>query len=461
MFKVLRSQGQAVVWALILMLLVGAVSITRLEAQVDRATIFGTAMDTSGAVLVDANIQAKNLGTGMTYSAVTDSQGRYSIAELTVGAYELSATKAGFQKVVRTGITLTVGARPVVDFSLPVGQAEQVVEVQGQVSQVDTQTSTVASLVAPQQMQNLPLNGRNFSQLLTLAPGVQTVPAVKAGGGGSSTFYGTSDNFSVSGSRPVGQAFLLDNTDIRDFWQHGAGSSVAGTSLGMDAMQEFTVLTNTYSAEFGGAGAAVNAITKSGTNTLHGSAYEFHRNSVFDTKSLFDSHTGEIPSFKRNQFGGTLGGAIKKDKAFFFVNYEGLRQAKGITSQAFVPSARVHQGLIGSSTTPIAIDPIMKPILDRYNLPNAPCGTCTVDNGIFSSTSNLIVNENYSVRANRLHDRAERQPVRALGSGQGGPDHSVSRFGISLWPEQDKSINQYITLEERRTISMRLLNYCR
>ncbi len=257
-----------------------------LYAQVEKATLSGTVMDPSGAVIVGAKIQAKNVNTGVTYSGGTDGQGRYILPEMQVGTYDVSAQKAGFQQMVQTGIVLTVGARPILDFKLSVGRSEQVVEVQGEASRVDTETAAVGQLVSPNQMENLPLNGRNFTDLLTLAPGVATVPSSGGGGGQSATVYGKQTNYSVSGSRPVGMAYMLDDTDIRDALDHGAGVSVMGTSLGMEAIQEFSVLTNTYSAEFGGTGAAINAVTKSGTNVLHGSAYEYIRNSVLDSSEL-------------------------------------------------------------------------------------------------------------------------------------------------------------------------------
>jgi hypothetical protein len=319
-----------------LVLLLGVLSTGDLQAQAEKATLSGTALDVSGAVIVGAAIQAKNVNTGIVYSAVTDGQGRYVLPEMGAGTYEVSAEKAGFQKMVQTGIVLNVGARPVLDFKLTVGQPVDVVEVSGQVSTVNTETSSVGALIAPTQMENLPLNGRNFTDLLSLAPGVATVPASGGGGGQSATTYGQSTNYSISGSRPVGMAYMLDNTDIRNQMDHGAGISVMGTSLGMEAIQEFTILTNTYSAEFGGTGAAVNAVTKSGTNELHGTVYEYFRNSAMDAKNYFDVNK---PSFKRNNFGASIGAPIKKDSAFFFFNYEGLRSNTGITSRAVVPTS--------------------------------------------------------------------------------------------------------------------------
>src|SRR5271170_6510992 len=182
-----------------------AVSANRLQAQTQTGTITGTAADSSGAALVGAAVTVTNEGTNVSQSTITDSQGRYSVPDLPVGNYTVQATLSGFQTVVHKGITLAVGATPVVDFALPVGRVSETVNVEGQVTQVETQTATVSSLVTESQMHDLPLNGRNFEQLLTLAPGVQQVPQSPAGGGGSATFYGEAQNYSVSGSRPVGQ----------------------------------------------------------------------------------------------------------------------------------------------------------------------------------------------------------------------------------------------------------------
>ncbi len=261
-------------------LFVVLLSAAPLHAQAQTASISGTATDASGAALVGAKVQATNTATNETQSTDSDSSGRYKISQLKVGTYDVQATLAGFQTVVKKGVTLAVGGAVVVDFSLPVGQVTTTVEVATDVSRVETESSSVSTLVSPQQMRELPLNGRNFEQLLTLAPGVATIaPAFNVVTG---RLYGMMNNYSVSGSRPTGQMFLLDNTDIRDFWEHATGSGYGGTSLGVEAIGEFQVLTNSYTAEFAGNGAVINALSRSGTNTLHGGVYEFIRNSAFD-----------------------------------------------------------------------------------------------------------------------------------------------------------------------------------
>ena len=288
--------------------------------QASTASIAGTATDPSGGAIAGAKVDATNVATNVVQNTVTDSAGRYKLADLPVGTYNLQASTTGFKTVVHTGIVLAVGGSVVVDFALPVGQITQTVNVEADVSRVETTTSEVSTLISPQQMRDLPLNGRNFEQLLTLAPGVATIaPAFNAVTG---RLYGMMNNYSVSGSRPTGQMFLLDSTDIRDFWEHATGSGYGGTSLGVEAIGEFQVLTNTYTSQFAGNGAVINAVSRSGSNELHGGAYEFFRNSVLDAMDLPDKNADRTsaPPFKRNQFGGALGGAVKKDKLFFFAN---------------------------------------------------------------------------------------------------------------------------------------------
>ena len=180
-------------------------------------------------------------------------------------------------------------------------------------------------------MRELPLNGRNFEQLIVLSPGVQSINAFSA-----SSYQGNAPEYSIAGARPTGQAIQLDDENLQGFWNKGIGS-ITGSSLGIEAIGEFQTLTNTYGAQFGGNGALINAVSKSGTNSFHGSAYEFLRNSAMDARNFFDPHT--IPEFRRNQFGGSAGGPVKKNKAFFFVNYEGIRQQLGETEIATVPTA--------------------------------------------------------------------------------------------------------------------------
>jgi len=339
---------------------------TGLKAQATNGVISGTVTDPSGAALPGATVQVKNVSTGVSRSVTTNEVGRYRVPDLLVGQYEVQATQAGFQTVVESAVRLTVGSERVVNFSLPIGQTQETVNVESQLAQVDTTSSAVATLVEEKQIADLPLNGRNYTQLIALAPGVLQTPPTFASG-----FYGRGADYSVSGSRPEGQAFLLDNTNVQNFWNHGPGSAVLGTTLGVDAIAEFSTQTNTYSAQFGGAGAAINAVTKSGTNSLHGSLFEYLRNNVLDARAFYDGP--ELPGFRRNQFGGSLGGPVKKDKAFFFFNYEGLRNRQGLTQIATVPDADARRGIL-PGLAPITVSPQIQQLLSYYPLPTIPIG---------------------------------------------------------------------------------------
>ncbi len=303
--------------ALAILLLIGPAGSAHLEAQAVRATIFGTVKDSSGATMPGVTIEARNTGTGVTETVVTNEQGRFTLPDLPLGMYDVQASLAGFQTVVRKGLTLTVGSQNVVDFSLPVGALEETVTVAGESPLVDTTSAAVATRIEQKQIADLPLNGRNFAQLITLSPGVTSVTF-------TGSLFGRQAVYSVAGGRPEGQAFLLDNQNTANFWNRAAGSGVLGTTLGVEAIAEFQTLTNTYSAQFGGGGAAINAITRSGVNAVHGSTLEFVRNSAFDARQFFDDPSRPKPPFSKHQFGGSLGGPIKTDRAFFFVNYEGI-----------------------------------------------------------------------------------------------------------------------------------------
>src|SRR5262252_9249278 len=327
------------------------------------ASVLGTVTDSGGGVIPGASVQVKNIATGRVQEVPTDEQGRYTIADLPIGNYEVQASRAGFQTTVRRGITLTVGAQAIVDISLAVGQGQETVTVQADVSQIDTVSAAVSSYVSLKQINDLPLNGRNFTDLVALIPGVASGSQI--GNGGQNLLYGVEQNFSVSGARAEGQAYLLDNTNIQGFWNHGSGSGVMGTTLGIEAIAEFSVLTNTYSAQFGGNGAVVNTVSKSGTNSFHGSAYEFLRNSALDAANFFENATGSTKApFRQNQFGGSLGGPIKKDKLFFFVNDEELRRSLGQTFVGLIPDANAHLGIVNGVN--VGINPAIKPILDLY-----------------------------------------------------------------------------------------------
>ncbi len=323
--------------ALITALLLGGAGAVRLAGQGATATIQGTVTDQSGAAVPGAEVQVKNTGTGATQTTASDPAGRFVAADLPVGSYELQAAKMGFSTVVHRGITLTVGAQVVVDFSLPVGQQTQTVTVEGEAVAVNTTNAAVGQTTDQKAMVDLPLNGRGFEQLVELTPGVSTM-AQGSGAYISFGMQGRAPEYSIAGSRPVGQQLLLDDESLENFWGKGM-SSVVGTSLGIEAIGEFQTLTNAYSAQFGGNGGLINAVSKSGTNAFHGTAYEFLRNSDLDARQFIDP--SQIPAYRQNQFGGSVGGPIKKDKMFFFANYEGVRLVQGESKLGAVPGCNL------------------------------------------------------------------------------------------------------------------------
>ena len=323
------------------------VSVVPVLSQQSAGTILGAVVDTQNARIPGVNMVITNSGTGIATTVKTDSSGLYSAPSLPIGTYSVTASKDGFETVTQSPITLTVGRSAVIDITLRVGQVSSQVQVEADAPVVETSSSSVSYLIGEKEVRDLPLNGRNLMQLTLLAPGVQPVPQENTEG--ASTIvpfgFGSPQRFSIAGGRPQGQLYLIESTDTAGVWGNGTGANLVGTTLGVDAIAEFEVLTNTYSAVYGGNGAVVNAALRSGTNNLHGSAYEFLRNSALDARNYFDPLSGALP-FKRNQFGATLGGPIRKDKTFFFVNYEGLRQELTVPVITTVPDANFRNGYL-------------------------------------------------------------------------------------------------------------------
>ena len=422
----------------------------RLAAQGTTAAVLGTVSDASGGSIPDASVVVTNVGTGIMQSATTDAQGRYSVPNLEIGDYQVEVSKDGFTTVVRKGITLTVGSQTVVDFSLPVGTQTQKVTVEAQVVQVETTTSTLSSLIDPKQMRDLPLNGRSFEQLILLSPGVSGVntASINAKQGNFSA-----QNYGGAGARTEAQAILFDDEDLNGVFKRGIGT-ITGSSLGVEAMAEFSVLTNTYGAQFGGNGIVINAASKSGTNGFHGSVYEFLRNSALDARNFFDKAT--IPPFRKNQFGGSLGGPVKKEKMFFFVNYEGIRQTLGQTMIATVPDAN-HR--TPTATNPATIAAIQS-TLALYPLPtfnfNAASGT-----GQATEVASQIAQENYGLARLDYNISAKDSIFLRYMVDRQFLLSPFNSSAIPLWPEQDNGHSDFFTTEWKRILSNSIINTAR
>ena len=316
------------------------------------ASLSGRISDQTGAAVPDATVTAINLESGASRTAVSAASGRYQLLELPVGRYEVHASKAGFADEIRKGIYLVVGQDATADLNLRLGQVKEQVSVTENVPVVNASTQDISGLVGEQQVRDLPLNGRSFDLLLTLNPGIVNFTSQKTGGVGVSNST-TGNNFAVSGNRPQQNIFLLNGIEFTGAAENNMQpGGPSGQLLGVEAVREFNVLRDSYGAEYGKRpGAQVIIVTQSGTDQLHGSVYEYLRNNALDAPNYFDQ--GSAPPFQRNQFGGALGGPLRKDKAFLFANYEGFRQNLHQTSVAFVPD------LTSRASADISVQPLL------------------------------------------------------------------------------------------------------
>jgi hypothetical protein len=306
-------------------------------------------------------VRIKNLETGAERNLVTEEAGRYDAASLPVGHYEVRAEKTGFRSEEKTGVLLVLGQRETVDLVLQVGDVRQTVEVESAPTVVAITTEDVSGLVGEKQVKELPLNGRSYDQLMTLNPGVVNYTSQRAGGIGTSN-SAIGNMFAASGRRPQENLFLLNGVEFTSASEiNNTPGGASGQLLGVDAVREFSVIKDTYGAEYGKRpGAQVNIVTASGTNQFHGDAYEFLRNSALDARNFFDH--GDIPPFRRNVFGGSLGGPIRKDKTFLFGNYEGFRQNLGLSDLTLVPDATSRAHAVAS----------IQPLLNLWPVANGP-----------------------------------------------------------------------------------------
>jgi Carboxypeptidase regulatory-like domain len=327
--------------------------------------------DQAGAVVAGAEVTAKNVETNFTRSAVSDAEGQYSFPEMRVGRYEVKAEKSGFKPVVSTDFNLTIGETAVINLSMEL-IIREAVEIKEQSIQVNTTSAELSYLVGERAIRELPLNGRNYTDLALLQPGVT---AFQQRDGGSAVAHG--QGMTINGQDIRSNVYLLDGTLLNDFTNGPAGSA-ASTALGTETIREFRVEVNSYSAEFGrNYGGQINAISKSGTNQYHGSLYHFLRNDNFDARNFFDREPVGKPEFKRNQFGGTLGGPINRDKTFFFAGAEFLRERLGRSILTTVPDQKARQGILTSRNpdgtivdTTVGVNSGVQPYLNAYPLPN-------------------------------------------------------------------------------------------
>jgi carboxypeptidase family protein/TonB-dependent receptor-like protein len=451
-----------------------------LSAQVSTATISGVVQDQSGAVISGATVTVKNVDTGAVRTLTSDAGGRYIAPVLPTGSYEVQAQQSGFQTEVRTGITLTVGREEVINLALKVGQLSDRVTITAEAPLVESTTSAMSSLVDARSIRDLPLNGRSYDKLALLQPGVVTMGSGQAPGAFD---YGTGTRFSVTGSRAYANSFMLDGTDINDH-ANGTPGGGAGTNLGVDGIQEFKINTSVSPAEYGrSSGGVISAITRSGTNSLHGSAFEFLRNNALDSPGYFDEKShggpGTIAPYRQNQFGGSLGGPIKKDRTFFFGTYEGLRRGNGVAAtNPEVPTAQAKQGVVpysafqgtdpklyncspGATACNVGVSPVIKPYLDLFQAPTAGSRQDLGDGtGIFISSPLQVTHEDYFMT--RVdHQISEKTRIFFRYSFDKDSNVIPNFNGSAVADENDLSRRQYSTIQVNSILRPTLINSLR
>ena len=322
--------------------------------QAVTGTIVGTVTDSTGAIVSGAKVTISNTGTGLTRTFVSDKAGEYTAPSLPTGTYVVTAEMAGFKTAALSGVELGVSQRVRIDVALELGAMTESVTIEAATPLLQTSSSELGTTVVEEQIQTLPLNGRNFVSLTRTVPGVlRGIPGANIDGAGSLAWR-ASASFSANGQRARDNNYMLDGVDNNETWLQ---TVVLFPSV--DSLDEFKLQTSTYSAEFGRSlGGVVNLQIKSGTNSYRGSGYEFHRNDAFDANNFFNNRAGRPkPDFNQNQFGGTLGGPVFKDKTFFFFDYQGHREEQGQTFLSTVPSELMRQGNFSELTRPI-YDPV-------------------------------------------------------------------------------------------------------
>ena len=434
-------------------------------AQVAGATLQGTVTDASGSAVPNADISISNTATTVTRAVKTDAAGFYSAPNLTPGVYDVTGTATGFSTQVQAGIRLTVGAEQVVNFSLKVGQVSEVVHVTTEAPTVELASSSISTDIDSATVRELPLNGRDWSSLAVFEPGVIGIRTQTATSGTANRgTRGFGNQLAIDGHPAFANNYRVNGISINDYSNASPGS-VIGLQLGVDAIQEFSVVATNYSADYGRtSGGIINAITKSGTNQFHGSAFWFLRDEGLDARNYFDP--AQIPPFHRNQFGASAGGPIKKDRTFFFADYEGVRQDLSLSFHNVVPTAAARAGNLCSVPTTgscvpntITVNQLVVPYFAFYSLPNAgltPTGNG--DTGFFNASALQVTPENY-VAARVDHKISDKDSLDGSWffdrSHQDTPDNLLNSISETF------SQRQMVGLEETHIFSPTLVNTVR
>jgi hypothetical protein len=376
-------------------------------------------MDPSGASIAAANITMEQVNTGLKWKFLSSSTGLYSAGGLPVGRYSLTTSAPGFATAQQENVEIQEGSERLLDIKLAIGELSQTVPVVSENGNLDTATSAVQAVNTGYVVRDLPLNGRDWTTLASLQPGVavvRTENAVTLGNGRGNRGLGLM--MAVGGARPESTSYELDGINVTDY-SGGGPASVLGLSLGVDAIEEFSVITENAPAPYGRtSGGVIDAVTRAGTNQFHGSLYEFFRNSALDARNFFDGSS--IPPLRKNQFGAALGGPIKRQKTFFFFDYEGIRQSLGVTAVSVVPSPQARLGHLVSGA--VTVDPLVLPYLSFFPLPNGPL---TGDAGTFSLVTQNLTTESFATARgdHRFSDKDSLHMTWLFDNGQtSGPD---------------------------------------
>jgi hypothetical protein len=439
-------------------------------SQTQLGTVFGTIADPTGAVVAGAQVTISSVSTGSKRDALTDTKGQYYVVGLPTGKYTVRIDKEGFQTEIREGIAISPAAAIAINLTLQVGTVPQQVTASADVPTIDSTTSTVSTAISERSLIELPLNGRDLFKAAILEPGVAPTPSSAP----SLLSNGKTGQVSINGMRPSWTNVLIDGMDVNDpvFGFSPAGAS--GLFLGLDEFAEVSVLTQTFNVDYDkNGGGVIEGITKSGSNQLHGSLFELHRDATLDAKNYFDLADRPIPQFVRNQFGASIGGPLVHDRTFFFVSYEGFREVQASTAIATVPDGLAHQGLLPSASDPnacssvtpngcipIGVDPRAQPFLALLPSSNG------ADNG--DGTGDLITavkgttNEHHGMARvdhnfSNTHSFFGRYIIDDSSS-------LVPYFGsppgtyVPGFPVSHQARNQYFTLQDRKSLGAELSN---
>jgi hypothetical protein len=417
-------------------------------AQITSATISGSIKDETGGVLPGVDVEVKNVDTGLIRSAVTDANGYFTVPGLPPGKYETRASLQGFRTGVQSNIALQVAQQAGLNMVLKVGATEETITVSGESALVETRSAALSAIVLGKTIEELPLNGRNYITLATLQPGI--VQFTEKSGTAPAT-RGVQLNINGMGGRS--NSFLMDGANIRGY-AGLATVTAADTTLGVETIQEFRVVTNAFSADYGRAmGGVVSIATKSGSNQAHGSGFEFFRDSRMDARNFFD--VGAPPPFTRHQFGGTVGGPIRRNRIFFFGGYERLQEDLGMTVITSVPTAAARTGVV---------NPAVRPYLDLYPLPNGrDLGpgigqynyqfTRPTRENFAQARIDIEISDKDSLFVRHTYDGSHQ--IYPISTG------TIQTTSFSQFFTKGTSDNQFFTVEEKHTFGPSLLNSAR